>query len=369
MPARRFGNVRKLPSGRYQARYLGPDGSFRLGPVTYETSDEARLWLAEQEVARSRGGAVDPRKGKITLSTYAGDWLEVRIDLSDRTRELYGSLLRRHILPSLGHVEIADIDLDTIKKWRAKLHRDGVGSVTVAKAYRLLRTIMGSAVEDGRIAANPCRIKGAGVEQTPEREIASVPEVYALADAIEPRFRALVLLAAFGGLRFGELAALTRRAVDLEAATVTVSAAAAELADGSRVIKSPKSRASRRTVSLPPQVARELRIHLGRYVGASDDSLVFSGPKGAPIRRGNFHKVWSTAREKAGMPETFHFHDLRHTGNVLAASTGASTADLMARMGHGSARAALIYQHATKDADRLIAAGIGKTITRAKRAR
>lgn len=369
MPARRFGNVRKLPSGRYQARYLGPDGRFRQGPVTYATSEEARGWLAEQEVARSRGGAVDPRKGKMTLRSYADDWLEVRVELSDRTRELYRSLLDRHILSTLGHVELADIDLDTVKKWRAQLHRGGIGSVTVAKSYRLLRTILGSAVEDGRIGANPCRIKGAGVEQSAERDIATVPQVFALADAIDSRFRALVLLASFGGLRFGELAALERRNIDLEAGTVTVTAAAAELGDGSRVLKAPKSKAGRRTVSLPPQIVRELKSHLAAYVGASGDSLVFTGPKGAPIRRGNFHKVWAAARDQAAMPASFHLHDLRHTGNVLAASTGASTADLMARMGHGSARAALIYQHATKDADKAIAAALGKTITKAKRAR
>lgn len=361
MPARRFGNIRKLPSGRYQARWA--DASLRSHSETFPTVEAARRWLSTQEADRLRGGWVDPDKGRLTLRVYADEWLEGRPDLRPRTRELYRSLLDHHVLPGLGGRSLSALDVGAVRAWRAKLLRAGVGQVTVAKAYRLLRTILNTAMEDGRIIANPCVIKRAGVERTAERTAATLEQVHALADGIDPRFRALVLLAAFSGLRFGELSALTRRRVDLDAGTVTVTESAAELHDGSRIVGDPKTDRSRRTVALPPQVAQALRDHLEQYVGAEPDSLVFTGPLGAPIRRGNFHKVWARAREVAGVPTSLHFHDLRHTGNTLAAATGASTAELMARMGHASPRAALIYQHATAERDRAIAAALGEMIT------
>ena len=90
---------------------------------------------------------------------------------------------------------------------------------------------------------------------------------------------------------------------------------------------------------------------------------MFTGPKGATIRRSNWHTVWRRACIAAGV-EGLHFHDLRHTGNTLAAGTGASLRDLMTRMGHSSARAALIYQHATSERDQAIAASLDDLVRR-----
>ena len=89
--------------------------------------------------------------------------------------------------------------------------------------------------------------------------------------------------------------------------------------------------------------------------------LVFVGPKGGKLRRSNFNKIWSKACVRAGIPGA-HFHDLRHTGGTLSATTGATTKELMARLGHSSPRAAMIYQHATRDRDKLIAAALGKRL-------
>lgn len=360
MPHRSFGSVRELPSGRFQARWTGADGKEHKAPATFIGKTEAREWLSEQETDRRRGAWVDPEKGRSTLEVYAKDWLHGRPDLRPRTRELYDGLLERHILPKLGPVELANIDVAAVRSWRASLLRQDVGQVTVAKSYRLLRTILGTAVEDGRIVANPCKIKGAGVEDTTERPTATVAEVFALADAIEARYRALVLLGSFASLRFGELAALRWKNVDIEKGTVEISESAIELGKGEErhwVVDRPKSKAGTRPVSIPAQVVEELKKHRETF-GQHD--LVFAGAKGAPLRRGNFYKVWNDARVKVGVP--YHFHDLRHTGNTLAAATGASTAELMKRMGHASARAALIYQHATRDRDTAIADALGTMI-------
>ena len=94
----------------------------------------------------------------------------------------------------------------------------------------------------------------------------------------------------------------------------------------------------------------------GRDLDHRPDALVFTGPKGGALRRAHFNNLtrWVETVKAIGAPG-LHFHDLRHTGNHLAAQTGATTKDLMARMGHDDMRAALIYQHATGAADRVIA--------------
>jgi hypothetical protein len=130
---------------------------------------------------------------------------------------------------------------------------------------------------------------------------------------------------------------------------------------GGRLIEGPpKSAAGRRDVAIPEAIVPELRAHLDEWSEEGQDGRVFVGPQGATPKRGNFQVTWSKAVEKAGVPG-LHFHDLRHTGNTLAAE-GASLRELMARMGHNSARAALIYQHASKDRERAIGAAISSRI-------
>jgi integrase len=173
----------------------------------------------------------------------------------------------------------------------------------------------------------------------------------------------LVVVAAFSGLRWGELAALRRCDVDLIASTVRVPRKLAALRSRME-FGPPKSEAGNRTVSLPAAALAALRPHMLAHVGQGPDGLVFTGDKGGLLRSGNFRRAvkWSAAVKAAGPPAGFHFHDLRHTGNDLAAASGASTRELMHRMGHASMRAALIYQYATGDRDREIAAGMDRRI-------
>jgi hypothetical protein len=209
----RYGRVRKLPSGGYQARYPGPDGADRPAPHTFATKRAAEVWLTLQEGEIKRGDWLDPSAGNVPFAKYATEWLG-QGQFSPKTAQLYELLLRLHLLPSFGETNIGDIRLEHVRTWRAAELRTGplqdhpYGPVTVAKAYRLLRAILNTAVRDKRIKENPCQIKSADRESSPERPVLSVSELYGLADAIEPRYRALVLLATFGNLRWGELAGL-----------------------------------------------------------------------------------------------------------------------------------------------------------------
>jgi integrase len=181
-------------------------------------------------------------------------------------------------------------------------------------------------------------------------------QVAALMDAVPARYRVMILVGAVASLRFGEITALERRDVDLHAATIRVRQQFLEIKGQGLVLGPPKSRAGVRTVAMPAAVMTYLGAHLDEYVDGEPAALVFTIPSGLPIRRSSFNKLvrWQDAVASIDMPG-LHFHDLRHTGNMLAAASKVSTRDLMARMGHDSMTAALIYQHASREADRAIA--------------
>jgi integrase len=373
MKKRRFGRVRRLPSGRYQARYPGPDGIDRAAPETFATKTDAEVWLTMKEAEIRRDDWLDPDAGKIESGDYADTWINDHV-LKPRTEELYRGLLRNHLKPTFGSVGLGDIKEGQVRRWRKERLTAGpkqvrpFGPVTVAKAYRLLHAIMTTAVEDGRIRRNPCHIKGAGQEHSEERPVIPVATLVDLLESVPDRYRALLLLATFANLRFGELAALRRQQVDLKACEVRVTASLSEMDDGRLIDGDPKSRAGTRTVSFPADIVPELADHLARFAAHGPNGLVFIGPKGGRLRRSNFRETWERAREAIGMPE-LHFHDLRHTGNTMAASQGASLKELMERMGHSSPRAALIYLHATRERDQKIAAGMGKEFAAAKKSK
>ncbi len=259
-----------------------------------------------------------------------------------------------------------------MRTWRAE-RLEATGDTTVAKAYRLLKGILQTAADDELIRRNPCRIKGAGKEEAEERPIATIGQVDGLADAMGPRWRLMVYLAAYASLRPEEQAELRRpdviiadelearrrkRAGEHEPVVLRISRASPELATGKRVTGEPKSRAGKRTVVLPAFLSVDVRRHLDWYAAQEPDGLLFVGERGAPFRRSTFGRKWRKAREKVGLPANFRFYDLRHTGNTLAADTGAKLKDLMVRAGQSSQKAQLIYQHSTLEHQRRIAEDI-----------
>jgi len=360
---RRFGRVRKLRSGRWQARYKGPDGIDRPAPRTFPTKRDAEVWLTTTEADILGDEWLDPDLGRVAFGEFARSWIDERPDLRPKTLQLYRYLLRSHLNPAFEAKPIASIREPQVRRWRKNLLDSGTSSVTVAKAYRLLRAILATAVDDGMIRRNPCRIKGAGQEKSPERPVLSIAQVYAVADAISPRYRAMILLTVFASLRWGELAALRHRDIDLSTNTVQVTRQLTEVS-GALSFGPPKSDAGQRAVIIPEVILPDLVWHLGRYTAAGDDSLIFTSPEGGPLRHGNFRRrAWLPALKAAGLPP-IRFHDLRHTGNDLAADTGASLRELMDRMGHSTTRAALIYLHSKDERQQAIADAISERTAR-----
>jgi integrase len=308
---RRFGAVRRFPSGRYQARYPGPDGVLRPADDTFATKTGAETWLTRKEAEILEGDWIDPDAGEILISDHAATWIEERAGLRPKTVRNYRGLLRGHIAPHLAAVTVGELTLAWVRRWRKNLLDSGISPITAAKAYRFLRAVMNTAVDDGLIKRNPCRIKGAGSEDSPERPVLSVAQVYALADAVGLRYRALVLLAAFSSLRWGELAALRPEDIDLAACAVRVTRQLNK-PGAVPVFGPPKSRAGRRVVDFADLIVPVLRKHLGSVPAGA---LAFTSPEGTALSNTNFRRrVWGPAVAAVGL-EGVHIHDLRHTGN------------------------------------------------------
>jgi integrase len=355
---RRFGTIRKLPSGRYQARYPGPDGVVRPADDTFATKTEAEEWLTLKEAEILEDEWIDPDAGAVLVPDYGATWIGERPGLRPKTVLIYGGLLRSHIAPYFENVTVAEVTLARVRRWRRKLLDSGVSEVTAAKAYRLLRAIFNTALEDGLIRRNPCRIKGADRENSPERPVLTVAQVYALADAVGLRYRALILLAAFTSLRWAELTALRPEDIDLDACTVRVTRQL-YYHEAGYSFGPPKSRAGVRVVAFPALIVPDVRKHLDWL--PSSAALVFASSTGSPLSHSNFrNRVWLPALAAVGLAGV-HLHDLRHTGNQLTANEGANLKELMARMGHDSERAALIYLHSTAERQRALADAVGAT--------
>lgn len=356
MARRHFGSVRRRSSGRWQASYWH-EGRLHAAPQTFATKSDALAYLSIVEADVHRGTWIDPLAGKVTLALYANEWLGRRPELAVRTVELYRYLLDRHILAALGNCTLATLTPSKVRGWHAALAQTHPS--TAAKAYRLLAGILRTATSDGLLLTSPCKVKGAGTERPPERPVATVAEIDALVAALPGRFRLVVLLATWCQLRRGELLGLRRRDVDLLHGTLSIEQSRTFTRDGQALVKGPKSAAGRRTIAVPAHVLPALTEHLERFTSREPDALVLCGVTGAPLTAGVLQKAWDNARAAAGRPD-LHLHDLRHTGLTLAAATGATTAELMHRAGHASPDAALRYQHATRDRDRVLADALAK---------
>ncbi|MYX35935.1 tyrosine-type recombinase/integrase [Streptomyces sp. SID8377] len=333
----------------------------RPAPDTFETTRDADDWLAEKQTEIRRGDWQDPDTGAVNFEEYALRWVKER-RLSPTTDELYRRLLRLHILPNLGDLDLDKITAPRVRSWRSERLDVTGAETTIAKSYRLLKAVMETAVEDELIRRNPCRIRGAGKESAAERPVATVDQVDALAQALGPRWRLMVYLAAYGPLRPEEQAELRRGDVDLDTLTVRVRQAAPELTTGKRAEGPTKSEAGRRLVVLPAFVRIELRRHLDWYAEKGADGLLFVGEKGKPFRRSTFGRKWRKARAVVGLPESFRFYDLRHTGHTLTTRSGATLKDTMVRAGQSTERAALIYQHSDLERQREVAAGLDRLV-------
>jgi len=357
---RGFGQIVRLPSKRYRARYMGPDAHRHNAPMTFESREDAEAWLAGERRKLSRDEWAPPRKLRdapraTTFGEYAERWLEHR-DLKPRTRAHYRSVLDKVILPTFGERPLKGITSEAVRDWYTTL--DKKRPTWRSHGYGLLRTILATAVTDEKIPLNPCHIRGAGSSKRIKNvKPATLAELTTIAAEMPEKYKLMVMFASWCALRFGELIELRRKDIDLRNGVIHVRRGAVR-AGGEVIIGTPKSEAGIRDVAIPPHLMPMVRDHLGRNITGGKEGLLFPAADGvSTMAPATLYRVFYRAREVAGRPD-LRWHDLRHTGAVLAASTGATLAELMGRLGHSTPQAAMRYQHAARGRDAEIAVAL-----------
>ncbi|MFC9517526.1 tyrosine-type recombinase/integrase [Nocardiaceae bacterium NPDC056970] len=359
---RAFGRLRELPSKRWQAAYIGPDAILYKADRTFPTRSDAELWLSQERRRIDLGVWVAPsdleESKDVTISAYFNAWLDASVTrLRPRTVTLYRGLLDQYIVHDLGDYAVTAITPAAIRKWYGRLPADR--PTRRAHAYSLARTIFNSAVDDGLVPTNPCRIKGAGnVDRAKDIHILEPAELRQFVERVPGRLQAGVLLAAWCGLRFGELTELRRKDFADDYAVVKVRRAVS-FTGGEYVVGEPKTKAGVRDVAIPEHVAKALREHAKKYARKGPNGLMFPAADGGHLPHHQLRYHVKVAGGAIGKPD-MNIHGLRHTGAVLAARSGATTAELMRRIGHSTPNASMRYQHAADERDALLAKRLGE---------
>lgn len=354
---RGFGRIRQERSGRYSAAYVGPDTKLHKAPRTYAQESDAEGWLAAERRKIDLGiwGAIERSDG-ITLRAYADNWIKQR-SLRARTQQHYESMLERLILPDLGDAKLVNLTPAKIRQWHANLGSER--PTRNAHCYALLHAICATAVQDEVLDANPCRIRAAmQTRRKRDVDVLSPAEVDKLAAKMPAHLRASVILAAWCGLRWGETSELRRKDVSADCATLRVRRAVT-YRQGKFIVGEPKTSAGIRDVAIPPHIRPTVKAHLKNHVARDPESLLFPMDDGKHMHGDNYRTPWEKARAAIGKPN-LRVHDLRHVGAVLAAQSGATTAELMHRLGHTTPQMALKYQHVAEGRDAEIAERLSK---------
>lgn len=382
-----FGRVEKRDSGRYRAGYIGPDSQLHRAPSTFATMTDARNWLAARQTEIASGtweppeviaakrarSASEAARRDVTLGDYTARWIATRTNsrgepLRPRTVEAYENLARAAgtrdsvdkggpLAPLVGH-KIVDITPETVRDWRAE--QAGTGKLTqTARAYDLLKSVLKTAVEDDIISVNPCRVKGGSTSSTGKKvEPPTDVELATILDSIDARYKSLVLLAAVGGLRWGEATELRAKDVTLErdkdgaidGVRIAVERQVVYTVKGGRKTGDVKSLAGNRSVAIFGEDARVIARQVRDKIG---DALLFTNAVGSGwLPQSAFWRHWHKAVVAAGRDD-LPFDALRHYAGTRYAQTGATVKETMARLGHSSTKAAMRYQHAGSRDDEL----------------
>jgi len=327
-------HIRRHPNakGRWQVRYVDPSGRERS--KNFPRKSDAERFLVTIEADKLRGDWIDPRLSKITFEDWTGRWWGTTAHLKLYTRDGYQSLLRVHVLPRFAQSSLGSIQPVDIREWVSDLDSSGLSASRIRQAYFLLGQILRSAVESGYLTKSPC----VGVKlprmQVPEMRFLTAEEVEALASAIHQPYGVLIYTLAYGGLRWGEAAALRRGRCELLRSRLHVVEALSETSEG--LLFGPTKTYQRRTVVIPGFLRDLLAEHLGAKVEPHEDTLAFSSPGAEPMRRGNFRRrLWRPALEAAGL-DYIRPHDLRHTCAALLIAENAHPKAVQAHLGHSS---------------------------------
>jgi integrase len=346
MASRHVPGVRQVKSGRWEARYR--DSAGRQRTYTADTRADAIAFLNAARTDVARGVWRDPALARTLFGELADRVEATRVNRRASTRARDARLMKTQVLPTFRDCPLGDVTATDVKAWVASLEAAGLAPSTIRKCYQLLARVFDEATETGLIGASPCHRIPLPTDERPEPALLTPQDVERLADVIDDRYRALVLTAAYTGLRWGELAGLRVPRVDFLRRRIDVAEILVEV-DGAMTFGPPKTKTSRAFVSFPAFLADELGAHVAAYPDPERRRrLLFVSDEGTPLRRSNFRRrVWIPAAVEAGVgamvkdPATRReryegatFHDLRHACASWLIHAGANPLEVAAKLRH-----------------------------------
>jgi integrase len=328
-------SIAKRPDGKWRARYTAPDGKQRAKHFTRKV--DAERWLTEQQSRLNRGEWTAPELSRITVREWATTWLASKAGLKGRTQGSYESLWRTLVAPRWGDYRLDQVTYGAVVTWTAEMTGRRLSASRVSQALLCLKQILDLAVLDGRLARNPARGVKPPRPRRAEPRYLSHAQVAQLAEECGrygEQYRLFILVAAYCGLRWGEMRALKVRRVDLLRARIDV---AESIPDRSEGIDTPKSH-KQRVVPLPRFICDDLaRFLTTKHPG----DLVFPNSSGSVLDNSGFRRnVFDPAVQALGLAPLAP-HDLRHTTASLAVSAGANVKAVQRLLGHASAAVTL----------------------------
>ena len=341
-------SARKWRNG-WQARWYKPDGT-QATRTGFPSRKKALEYGSLMEADKLRGLYNDPSLAKVRFKDWSDHWLTTKLRLKPYTRRGYESVLRTHILPEFGDIQIGKIDPILVQDWVAAMESKGMSSAMMRQSYQCFSAIMKAAVESGYLGRTPC--VGVRIPKIPVREKLFLDEwqVANLAEAIRDPYDVFVYVLAYGGLRWGEAVALQRRHCDLVRSRLLVHESLAEI--NGTIHRGPTKTYEKRQVVLPTFVRELLEKHLEDNVERGADASVFTAPEGGPLRYSNFRKrSWNPAiKETVELPANLTPHHLRHTCASLLIKTGAHPKAVQGHLGHSSITVTMdVYGHLYPD--------------------
>jgi integrase len=359
---RQFGKIRRLPSGRWQARYRDGSGQEVAAPYTFATKADAGRFLARVQADMDRGEWRDPRLSQVTFGQWTTDYLAGARHKRETTKARDETVLRKHFLPTLGSKAlpaITPLDVRGVVEAMAET----LAPATVRTNYAVLKAVMNAAVEADLVVKSPCRGVRLPSGKRRQRATLTPEDLERLAAGMRPEYRPIVYVAGVLGLRWSEIAGLRVGHLDFLRRTLTVSETVAEVS-GRLLQAATKSKASQRTLSVPPFLMAMLAEHLADRGRPGPDELIFTAPAGGPLRIANFRlRVWAPAVQAAGLDD-LTFHGLRHVAASFMVGSGEHPRVIQHRLGHSTARLSLeLYAHVSETADRDAAAHLNDLFT------
>jgi integrase len=371
---RAWGHIKRqrTKTASYQASFVGPDLRRHYAPHTFSSRMNAEAWLVRERDYRDKCAGhgeqwkppaerASEKRAEVLLFGDYGKRVIAQRRLSPRTRIEYEAKWSALIEPTFGKVAVADMNPTAVRAWFSGL--DATKERRNSHAYGILSMICNTAVKDGLLERNPCQITGA--MNTKAKENVSVPtvgELHAIADKLgasenHARFKALVLLAGWCGLRYGEVAELRRKDISAKCDVVSITRAFGHRS-GECLLGPTKTKETRK-VDIPPHIQDDVREHLAQYASSDPDALLFNPARGGCHLDGRvFNKdVFQKAAKDVGRSD-LSAHDLRRFAGTINALAGATLAENMRRLGHSTVKAAMLYQHAYDDSGKKLAAAL-----------